>query len=105
MIKDDQVIPIDHGNAQWHPTRYEDEKTGRPKEMFNGSPFAEYWLGAKLTRFGELRRMDPDKHWTNQELADIRSKLQDLRDDFTDHPGWHDAIMTKIDRVLEKVKK
>jgi hypothetical protein len=104
MIRDGQVYPIDHGNSHFAATKYEDEKTGKELELFCGSPFSEYWLGASLTKFSEIRSLKPAKHWTREELQAHRDRLAGLSPEFAAYPQWLEYVLSQMDRLIGMVK-
>lgn len=99
-----QVQPIDHGNAQFVSTISVDSK-GVDKEQAPVGPFVTHWLGLRTTQFNEIRSIKPK--FTKAEVADYRSRLEPLEPLFASagRSDLFDAMMKRLDRVDEKVKK
>lgn len=105
VMTDGRVRPIDQGSSQFETTTYADYKTGKLKQLETNSPFAAEWLGLKLNKYNELVSLKPK--FTKTELADVRKRLESVRDDFS-RPGEDVYFANMLDRLAQlerKVKK
>ena len=80
-----QVIPIDHGNTNFNSD-------------YSTSPFVRGALGRLVSSNPSTAR----PAFTEAELIGYRQRLRALRVDFeaSGQLGWHDSVMTKIDRLI-----
>jgi hypothetical protein len=86
------VIPIDHGAAKF-------DVGARPRAPT--SPFVDEWMRPQLMKgFRFVESLDPQ--WTPEELAQVRTSIQDLKPEFQGREvEWHSAMLKRLDQ-LEK---
>jgi hypothetical protein len=113
MVRGDRVIPIDHGNAQF-------EAMGAGGLLrTSGSPFADYWLGIKTNRNGDLSQLRPKFNRAQWEPLRDRMLAAIDRDYPVGRPGpvteddwghklnpdYRKGLLDRIRQIDEKVKK
>lgn len=104
ITPDNQVLPIDHGNADLKSQTYVDH-TGKLREHGADSPFAIEWLGVKVNKYGQLVSIKPKV--PKSELAPIRARLEALSDQFVgdDEREMYESMLERFDRLYKKAPK
>lgn len=92
------VTPIDHGRAGFKARMHR-----REQHLVSQSPFVEEWVRPR-TKGDDLQFVSADPQWTPGELAQMRTKLEALRPEFTEdgETRWYDGMMARFDLLEPK---